>query len=274
MNEQFSVLMSLYIKEKVEYVRECFKSLINQTIRATEWVIVEDGPLTQDLYNLLEEYQQEYPTLIKRVPLTENQGLGLALREGVVNCSYELIARMDTDDIARFDRFEKQIAMFVKDPDLDICGSHITEFENDPSEVVSKREVPLTDNDIKKYQKKRDAFNHVTVMFKKESVLKAGNYQSCLLMEDSLLWVNMILAGAKCVNINDYLVNVRVGAAMYERRGGMAYYKKYKQGRKQIYKTGYISWGDYKITLIVQFIVALIPKRIRAFIFKKLLRKA
>lgn len=273
MNEKFSVLMSLYIKEKGEYVRECFESLLNQTVRAMEWVIVEDGPLTKELYSLLEEYQQRYPGLIKRVPLIENQGLGLALRVGVINCTYELIARMDTDDIARSDRFEKQIAMFVEDTALDICGSHITEFETTPNEIISKRKVPLVDSDIKKYQKKRDAFNHVTVMFKKEAVLRAGNYQSCLLMEDSLLWVNMILAGAKCANIDDYLVNVRVGEAMYERRGGLAYYRKYKWGRRQIYKTGYISWRDYKCTLIVQFIVALLPKKIRAYIFKKMLRK-
>ncbi len=271
--QKFSVLMSLYVKEKPECARECFESLLAQTVPADEWVIVEDGPLTEELYALLKEYEEKYPNLIKRVPLETNQGLGLALREGVTQCTYGLIARMDTDDIARVDRFEKQLALFEENPALDICGSHIQEFYDTPEEPVAERKVPLTDAEIKKYQKKRDGFNHVTVMFKQETVLRAGNYQHALLMEDSLLWVNMILAGAVCANVDDYLVFVRTGRDMYKRRGGFAYYKKYKAGRKLIYKTGYISWWDYRYTLWVQFCVALLPNKLREWVFKKLLRK-
>ena len=110
-------------------------------------------------------------------------------------------------------------------------------------------------------------------MFKKSSVLSAGNYQSCLLMEDTLLWANMFMNGAKAMNIDDFLVNVRVGEDMFQRRGGFKYYKKYKQGRKKVYQTGFIGWWDYKYTLIVQFIVAMMPNKLRAFVFKKLLHK-
>ena len=272
MNEKFSVLMSLYIKEKPEYARACFDSLLNQTVLATEWVIVEDGPLTDELYALLDEYEEKHPGLIKRIPLETNHGLGLALREGVVNCTYELIARMDTDDIARHDRFEKQLALFAENPQLDICGSHIKEFVTSPDETTAVRKVPLTDTEIKKYQKRRDSFNHPSVMYKKEAVLKAGNYQHALLMEDTLLWVNMILSGAYCMNIDDCLVFMRAGKDMIDRRGGFAYYKKYKDGRKIIYDTGYISWWDYRFTLLVQFIVAIVPNKVRRFIFKKMLR--
>ena len=270
--EKFSVLMSIYIKEKPEFVRECFESLLNQSAPASEWVIVEDGPLTDKLYAILNEYQNRYPNLIKRVPLQENVGLGLALREGVLNCTYELIARMDTDDIAREDRFYKQLQAFENDSELDVCGSHIKEFFNKKEEITAERKVPLTDSEIKKYQKRRDGVNHVTVMFKKSAVLKAGNYQHALLMEDTLLWVNMILVGAKFYNIDDYLVFVRTGEDMIKRRGGLKYYKKYKQGRKLVYKTGYISWWDYKYTLIVQFIVCIMPNKLRKFVFEKLLR--
>lgn len=274
MSMSFSVLMSLYIKEKPEYARECFKSLLNQTVLADEWVIVEDGPLTEELYALLDEYEKKHPGLIKRVPLKENQGLGKALREGVLHCTHEIIARMDTDDIAREDRFAKQIALFESDPDLDICGSHIKEFFTTPDEITAVRKVPLTDADIKKYQKRRDGFNHVTVMFKKTAVLRAGNYQHALMMEDTLLWVNMILSGAKCENIDDYLVFVRTGKDMFERRGGLGYYKKYKAGRKKVYETGYISWWDYFITLVVQFIVSLMPAKLRRHVFEKMLRSS
>lgn len=269
---QFSVLMSLYINEKVEYAKACFDSLLAQTIPAAEWVIVEDGPLTEEMYDLLNKYEDENPGLIRRVPLEKNCGLGIALEKGVCECNYALIARMDTDDIARPDRFEKQLALFRNDSRLDICGSHVKEFEGTIKNVLSSRKVPLSDKDIKAYQKRRDAFNHMTVMFKKEAVLKAGNYQSCLLMEDSLLWVNMIMSGAKCANVDDYLVYARTGDRMFERRGGFDYYKKYKAGRKIIYKTGFISRWDYFYTIMVQFIVAVLPNKLRGWIYKKLLR--
>ena len=127
--------------------------------------------------------------------------------------------------------------------------------------------------EIREYLKHRCPFNHMTVMYKKQAVLKAGNYQTCLLMEDTLLWVNMILNGAKCANVDDFLVYARTGADMFERRGGYSYYKKYKQGRKMVYDTGYISWWDYLYTLLVQFVVAVMPNKIRGFVFKKLLHK-
>ena len=269
----FSVLMSLYIKEKPEYARECFESLLNQTVKAKEWVIVEDGPLTDEMYSLLAEYEEENPGLIKRVPLKKNVGLGLALREGVVNCSYDIIARMDTDDIAVRDRFEKQLSMFKADSKLDICGSHIKEFIGDIKNIQSERNVPLTQKEIYKYQKKRSAFNHMTVMYKKKAVLDAGNYVHAPLMEDDMLWVYMMKNHCRCMNLDEYLVYARVGKDMYARRGGFSYFKKYKAARKKIYETGYISYWDYISTVLIQFVVALIPVKVRKFIFTKLLRK-
>lgn len=272
MKTKFSVLMSLYYKEKADYAKQCFDSLLRQTIQADEWVIVEDGPLTSEMYQLLDTYESLYPGLIHRVQLKENQGLGLALREGVLHCNCELIARMDTDDIAREDRFAKQLFMFEQDPSLDICGSHINEFEDDIQNIVSVRKVPLRDNEIKKYQRRRDGFNHMTVMYKKEAVLKAGNYQHALLMEDSLLWIHMIQSGSRCANVDDFLVYERVGKDMYNRRGGLEYFKKYYMGRKEIYKTGYISGLDYVYTLIVQLGVAILPVWMRKKVFLIFLR--
>lgn len=272
MDKRISVLMSVYYKEKPEYLSQCLDSLLAQTHLADEWVIVEDGKLTAELYSVLSKYENAHPGLINRVPLENNRGLGLALREGILHCSYELVARMDTDDVSRKDRFELQLREFEKDPQLDVCGSHIEEFYTTPDEIVTVRKVPLTDADIKKYQKKRDGFNHVTVMYKKSAVLRAGNYQNALLMEDSLLWVNMIQSGAKCMNIDDSLVFVRTGMDMYERRGGLSYYRKYKAGRKKILDTGYISYLDYLETLAIQFGVAIAPAKLRKFVFTKFLR--
>lgn len=272
MESKFSVLMSLYIKEHAEYFDECMKSILRQTVKPTEIVIVLDGRISDKLQKILDKYIADYPGWIKTVPLKNNRGLGLALAEGVPKCTYEIIARMDTDDIAREDRFEKELAEFYKDPELDICGSHIIEFEGTTDNKLSERKVPISHEDIAEYQKQRSAFNHVTVMYKKSTVLKAGNYQHAPLIEDDLMWIHMLQVGAKCMNIDDYLVYVRTGYAMIERRGGWAYFKKYRHGRKQILDTGYISYWDYLKTVGVQFVVALMPRKLRRFAFTKLLR--
>lgn len=269
----FSVLMSLYVKEQSEYLKESLDSILNQTVKPAQIVVVKDGPLTEELETVLSSFIEKEPSLYTIVPLEQNRGLGLALREGILHCDYELVARMDTDDIARNDRFELLLKEFESDPDLDVCGSHVLEFENSLDNIVAKRTVPLVDSEIKAYQKKRDAFNHPAVMFKKSKVLEAGNYQDCPLMEDTYLWVNMFLHNAKAKNIDDFLLYFRVGEDMFSRRGGWKYYKKYKQGQKMVYRTGYISFRDYYSTLFVQFVVALMPNRLRGFVFKKLLHR-
>lgn len=269
----FSVLMSLYIKEKAEYFEECMQSMLRQTVLPTEIVIVFDGPVSDELEKIVDRYMSENPGWIKIVKNKNNKGLGLALADGIPACTYELIARMDTDDIAREDRFEKQLNLFMKNPELDICGSHIVEFEGDVNRVISKRRVPIKQKDIAEYQKQRSAFNHMTVMYKKSSILKAGNYEDCPLMEDDMMWVRMLIAGAKCANIDDYLVFARTGAAMIERRGGWSYFLKYKSGRKKIFDTGYINVWDYWKTVIIQFFVAMCPKKLRVLVFAKLLRR-
>ena len=271
MNTDFSVLMSLYYKERPEYLRKCLDSLFHQTAMPNEIVIVKDGPLTNELETVLDEFERKNPQMFTFVPLPKNCGLGIALSVGVPHCKNELVARMDTDDVCRQDRFELQLREFEKDPNLDICGSHILEFEGSTDNIVSKRRVPLVNEEIWKYQKRRDGFNHMTVMYKKSSVLKAGNYQSCMLMEDTYLWARMFLTGCKAKNVDDYLVYARVGKDMIKRRGGLAYFKKYKQGRKMVKETGYISWWDYYYTLAVQFVVALMPNALRSWVFKQLL---
>ncbi len=273
MAEKFSVLMSLYIKEKPEYLKACMDSVLCQTVLPSQIVIVKDGPLTPELEDVLAQYADRDPQLYTFVPLETNRGLGLALAEGMHHCEHELVARMDADDIAREDRFEKQLAEFEKDKDLDICGSHIGEFVGDPENIVAKRTVPLTHSEIRKYQKRRDAFNHMTVMYKKNAVLRAGNYQSCLLMEDTYLWVNMLTSGAKAMNIDDTLVYARIGKDMFERRGGLSYFKKYKTGRRKVYETGFISRWDYIYTLFIQFVVAIMPNKLRGWVFTTLLHK-
>ena len=264
--------MSVYIRESPKSLSECFDSLLCQTVQAEEWVLVEDGPLTDELHEVVSLYSSKYPGLIKLVPLEKNVGLGEALRIGVSECSNDLIARMDTDDISVPNRFEIQWRMFKDNPELDICGSHVREFEGNIDNVVCARKVPITDAEIKRYQKRRDAFNHPTVMYKKEAVLRAGNYRNAPLMEDSVLWASMIASGVTCANYDGYLVYMRVDEGMYERRGGLEYFKRYRDARKSIYDAGYISFSDYWITIFAQFAIALAPKGVRRKMFGRALR--
>ena len=271
--QQFSVLMSVYIKENPIFLKDAIESIQNQTMKPSEIILVEDGPLTPELYQVLDQVEAESEIPVKRCPLEENQGLGLALRYGVLQCQYDIIARMDTDDIAVPDRFEQQIHLMEQE-NLDLLGGHIAEFIDNPKEVVSYRRVPTQHADIVTYQRMRSAFNHMTVMFKKNMVLKAGNYEDGLYMEDDLLWLNMIAAGARTGNVDQILCRVRVGAGMFERRGGLRYLNLYRQARQRMLERNQISYIEYAKSVGVQAVVALCPGFVRQFIFVKLLRKS
>ena len=127
-SKKISVLMSVYIKENPTFLKDAIESVQNQTLKPSELVLVEDGPLTPELYQVLDQLEAESDIPVKRYPLEQNQGLGLALRQGVLQCQYDIIARMDTDDIAVPDRFEKQVQLMEKDKPSTLLGGHIAEF--------------------------------------------------------------------------------------------------------------------------------------------------
>lgn len=273
MEYRFSVLISVYRKEKPEYFSEALASVIDQTLKPNEIVVVKDGPLTEGLEEVLTKYEAANPELFKIVSLETNQGLGAALAKGVEECSYELIARMDSDDISRSDRFEKQIAEFKNDSCLDICGSQIVDFEGNIDNIVAHRRVPLLDAEIKRYQKKRFAFNHPSIMFKKSSVLKAGNYPPLRKMQDGLLYVALFLSGAKGMNLPDYLVYFRVGDDLYRRRGGIEYYRGVWQAGRMMKRVGYISGNNCFVFIASRFVVGILPMKVRSFLYRKILHR-
>ena len=270
---RFSVLMSIYKKEKVKNLSECIESLLTQTLMPNEILLVKDGTLSHELNSLIDEYTEKYPNLFTIVGYEKNHGLGYALAFGLERCKYEFVARMDTDDIARKDRFEKQITEFKLDKELTICGSHITEFTTDINYPKARRKVPLIDKDIRNNGKMRDPFNHVTVMFRRSKILDAGNYESCLSMEDSVLWAKLLMNPmVKAKNIDDDLVYVRADDDMIGRRGGVEYLKRYILGRRRMMEIGYIGLMHYYVSIIVQIIISLVPAKLRNTIFVKLLR--
>ncbi len=268
---KFSVLMSVYYKEDPKYLKEAIESILNQTVMPSEIVIIKDGKLGDNLNNILDQFDKNYKSLFKFIEFEENQGLGIALRRGVEECSYEIIARMDTDDIAAKNRFERELAI-MQEKNLDMVGSNIVEFDGNIENIISKRNVPDTDENIKSYAKKRNPFNHMTVMYKKSAVLKAGNYKNFLWFEDYNLWIRMIMNGAKMYNIQENLVYARTGASMFERRGGVKYIKREYKMQKEMLKIKFISYKEFMFNILTRSAVRIMPNKLRGFVYMKMLR--
>lgn len=269
----FSVLISVYIKEKPEYLDRALKSiLIEQELFPKEVVLVEDGPLTEKLNNVIENYKKKFSNIIKSVKLEENQGLGIALNKGLENCRFDIIARMDTDDIALSKRFKIQYNFFVKN-NYDVVGSNIIEFEKDENNIISYKIVPENHEEIVKYSKKRNPINHPSVMFKKEAVLNCESYLDMPGFEDYYLWIRMIMNGYKFYNIQEPLLKFRTGIEMIKRRGSIKYIKYEKNFFKQLYKDNYISNLDFKKEIAKRIIFRIIPEKLRLKLYKVFLRK-
>jgi len=255
----FSVLMSVYSKEKAIYLDLALESILKQTKKPDQIVLVKDGFLTRELERVIDYYVIKQQSLFKIVALNENKGLGVALNEGIKECKHELIARMDSDDICAPERFEKQISMFEKNPELDIIGSYINEFESSSGEIISIRKVPLSDSDIKSFAKKRNPLNHMTVIFKKTAVMKAGGYKDFMWFEDYYLWVRMILNNCLCANIDESLVDARTGDLMFERRGGREYAKMEFLLQKEFLKLRFTNHSQFLVNIIIRVLPRCLP---------------
>ena len=232
---KFSVLMSVYYKDKKEYLKIAIDSILNQTLLPNEFIIVEDGTLNEDVEQLLNEYENKNK-LIKIIRFKQNRGLGAVLRDGIEYCKYEYIARMDADDFSLPNRFQEQVDYLNKHPNIDLLGGYIAEYNEELNEQISVRKVPLKNNEIKKYIKKRNPFNHPTVIFRKEAVLNCGNYEQMLYFEDYYLWCKMFCDGCVIENIDKILLNFRAGKSMYRRRGNFKYAKAIINFEKNILK--------------------------------------
>ncbi|MCR1842984.1 glycosyltransferase [Murimonas intestini] len=267
----FSVLMSIYEKEKPEYFREAIDSVLAQTMPPDEIVLVEDGPLPLELDCVIEEYHKKH-SILKLVQLKENVKLGKALAEGLRYCSCEFVARMDTDDIAVKDRFEKQYNYMQEHGNVSVVGGSICEFGERGGEVRIKK-MPLSHEEIREYAKYRNPLNHMTVMFRKEDVLEAGGYEHFPFLEDYDLWCRLLANRKVLNNLPDVLVNARCGDGLYGRRGGWKYFTRYCKLRKKQRGLGLLNWLEYCISIVLTFGVTVPGNRIRKVIYRYVLRR-
>lgn len=248
--------------------------MFGQTVPPNEVVLVEDGPLTDALYATLDSFTATYGNRFKRVVNEKNLGLGLALRRGLEQCSNELVARMDTDDVSKPDRCEKQLKYFMQYPDTDVVGTWIEEFDTDIERIESVREVPVEHEEICVFLKKRCPFNHMSVMFKKSAVEKAGGYMDWHYNEDYYLWIRMYMCGCRFANLPERLVSVRTGKDMFARRGGLRYFDSEKRILRFKKRLGIIGVLSYSMQVCIHFVVqCLIQNRVRQGVYKMFLRK-
>ena len=270
---KYSVLMSLYKNEKVEYLNKSIMSMILQTVEPNEIVIVKDGPLTKELENTLDYYLKKYPNLFKIITSEKNLGLGLALNLGLYNCKNELVARMDTDDISLPTRCEKQLKKFSENKELGIVGTMIDEFSEDEGEIISSRKVPITYEEIYKFSKRRSPFNHPTVMYKKSLVLDVGGYKDLKKCQDFNLFGRMLQNGVKAENIPETLLLFRAGDNFMEKRGNWLSTKSYIKSSYDLFQIGYTNILDFLYVFFGQLTIFIVPIFLRKIIYKRLLRK-
>lgn len=268
-SEKYSVLMSLYKKENPEYFRLALDSMLKQTIEPDEIILVEDGPLTDELYEVVNKYKEYLHIVVNET----NLGLGLALNNGLKECRNELVARMDTDDCSKPDRCEKQILRFAEKPYLAIVGSHIDEFIGNISNVISRRTVPTSSEDIYNFAKRRSAFNHPTVMYSKTAVLANGGYADLKRNQDVELFGRMQFEGYKAENIDESLLWFRSSDELAKRRKSWQNTWSYITTIRKFWKMGYSDFADYAIVAIAQTGMYLMPVNVQQFVYKKFLRK-
>lgn len=270
--EKYSVLAAVYYKENPEYLKTAIDSVINQTVKPSEIVIVEDGGLTQGLYEVLDEYEGKYD-FIKRVRLKNNCGLGVALNEGLKACTYDLVARMDTDDVSLPTRCEKQLKEFENDQTLCAVSAYIDEFEGSPENITSTRYVPLTLEEMYEYGKRRSPFNHPVVMYKKSAVLSVGGYPDLKRCQDFELFGKILFKGLNCKNIGESLLLFRLPEDSVAKKKRKKSAKSAVKVVKKFHQWGYASLWDYIVVKFVYAVVGLIPIKLRKKFFKKFLRK-
>lgn len=272
---EFSVLISVYSKENPKFFDEALKStLVNQSVTPNEVVIVKDGPLTDSLDAVIETYKEAYSSIVKVVELETNKGLGEALKIGVQSCSFDIIARMDSDDINDKLRFEKQLSVFKENSEIALVGTNIAEFFGTKNKIEFVKKVPVSLDEIKKMAIRRNPINHVSVMFKKKAVLDSGNYKHLYYLEDYYLWIRMLAQGYILKNISETLVYVRTGEGMFKRRSNPQYIKSWLLLQREMKKYSLISNKDFLINMIniVGFIY--MPVFLKKHLYKFFLREA
>jgi glycosyltransferase involved in cell wall biosynthesis len=271
MHEPFSLLVSVYDGDRVDYLRRALRSAVDdQTVRPDQVVIVRDGPVRRELAECLDEFARSSPVPVTLVALSRNSGLGPALDQGLAASWFDVIARMDADDVAMPHRFEVEMPLIR---DADIVGAGLLEFVEDTDQIVGQRVPPTDPAQIQRYARMHDPFNHPTVVYRRRAVLAAGGYGDLPLMEDYALFARMLAGGARAVNVAEPLVFYRVGAQAYKRRGGAALLRSELRLQREFRRRGFTSQAEYARNVLVRGGYRLIPWWCRRAVYKPIVAR-
>lgn len=269
----FSVLMTVYEKEEPSFLDQALKSIENQTVKPHEIVIVKDGPLPVDLDEVLQNHEKSFVHVYKVIGLPKNIGRGLASKRGIEEISTEWVARMDSDDISEPNRFELQLSALVNNPSITVIGGMVKEFFGNKDNIVGIKKMPLHNDEIVKYANYRNPINNPTVMFRKEALIRIGNYSSLNILEDYDLWIRFIASGYELMNLDSTLVRMRVSNGMYDRRGGIHFLCTYIKMKNRWRKMGVGSLKTNIISDLMMGMNTLIPGKFRKVIYQRVLHK-
>lgn len=266
-----SVLMATYAGEKAPRLRMALESMFRQTLLPKEVVLVVDGPVDGEQEKVIQEFSgKDAPPELKVLRLNEGKGLAGALNHGLTYCSCGLIARMDSDDISREDRLEKQYRFLEQHPDIDVVASWQAEFENDDTErTVKIKETPAEHEAIVRKLRWRNVISHPTIMIRKAALLKVSGYDETVgLLEDYDLHMRLIAAGSRYAAIQELLVKVRISRSQRARRGGVKYIFREGRFRYRCYQRGSYSFGIFLVTFTTNAVFRLMPPFLKAAMYR------
>ena len=271
--DNYSVIMSIYCKVNPNDLKVSINSILNQTFKTNEFIIIKDGKLTNKQENILNNIiKNNNKKIFKIYQFEKNQGAGLAYKKGIEMCTNKWAAIMDSDDIALNTKFEKQMKYLLKHKNIDAIGTNAIEFLNNKDNIISTRIMPETNKKIVKFAHGRCPMIQPTVIFKVEAVKKAGNYQHSPLTEDYDLYIRMIMNNCKFYNYQEILYCIRTNENFFKRRGGIKYLKTILSFKYKYYKNGYFSLFEFLKTAGSSVVVSLMPNKLRTIIYKKFLR--
>lgn len=271
--DNYSVLMLVYAAERLEHLAQAFESMMGQTVQPNDFVVVCDGPLTAELDAYLEQQRQRYPGVVQLVRLSENRGTGAAANEGLRYCRNDLVAKMDADDISVACRCEKQLQAFLARPELAVLGGDIEEFDKDPDAPFAVRSVPKTYEGIRRFARRRQPFNNVSVMYRRSAVEAVGGYRQLRRSEDFDLYVRLLHAGYPAANLDEVLVKARVNTDAVSRRASWETLKGCAHSRWNAYRLGCASLMDVAVCVGGELFIMLCPGKMQQWIYRRFLRR-
>lgn len=267
-----SVLMSIYSGDNPDYLDMAVESIVNQTKPPDEIVLVKDGPLTKELFQVIQRWQEKLRGFFKVVPLPENGGLGVALKEGLKACSYGIVARMDADDISCPERLEKQLRFLQDNPDIAVVSSWMGCFEDNPDEIIFVRQMPRTHEDISRIARFRNPVFHAPAMFRRSEVEAVGGYAELERNQDYHLWARMLLNGSKITCIPEPLYKVRCNSNFFKRRASFRHTISMIKLQKEFLKMGFISFPQFLFNIMVRIVAGILPLTVTRFVRTSLLK--